>query len=309
MERFRIKCPKCFKSKFWKVADGRLKCKNCRHLFTPKTNLVNISDKLLKQIVTEFVLEHSTNTILNRVNVSKHKLLKTLTLLRMAMTKDVPEVFAGIVEVDETYLGGQMKNKKLKEKLKIKAENKGKKKISGYGTVKQPVFGILCREGKVWAEIVAGIEAKDLQPLIEKQVKRGSTICSDTWRGYTGLAAKGYVHRLVKHGGNEYSDKKGNHINGLEGFWGYLKRKLVARGGVRRERLPLYLGEYVWRYNHKRLSFKDQENCLLNLWRKENYSLLNYRLKARKIKGNTHLPLILSMPKINIFGSKNRTLP
>jgi len=117
--------------------------------------------------------------------------------------------------------------------------------------------------------------------------------------------AKGYVHRLVKHGKNEYSNKRGGHINGLEGFWGYLKRKLVAKGGVRREKLPLYLGEYVWIYNHKSLSFKDQENCLLNFWRKENHSLLNHRLKVRKIKENIHLPLILSVPKINIFGPKN----
>jgi transposase-like protein len=51
----------------------------------------------------------------------------------------------------------------------------------------------------------------------------------------------------------------------LEGFWGYLKRKLSAKGGIRRERLPIYLGEYVWRYNHKNLSLKEQENLLFKL--------------------------------------------
>ena len=168
------------------------------------------------------------------------------------MTKDVPRVFEGIVEVDETYLGGQMKNKRLKERRKL-----GKNR-RGFGTIKQPVFGILCRQGQVWAEVVADIEARDLQPLIEKQVKKGTTVCSDTWRAYTGLATKGYVHRLVKHNKKQYSDRKGNHINGLEGFWGYLKRKLAAKGGVRKSRLPIYLGEYVWRYNHKHLPFKEQ---------------------------------------------------
>jgi len=62
----------------------------------------------------------------------------------------------------------------------------------------------------------------------------------------------GYVHRLVNHDERQYSDGKGNHINGLEGFWGYLKRKLAIKGGIRREKLPLYLGEYVWRYNHRK---------------------------------------------------------
>jgi transposase-like protein len=59
------------------------------------------------------------------------------------------------------------------------------------------------------------------------------------------------VNRLVNHGEKQYPDGKGNHINGLEGFLGYLKRKLSSKGGIRREKLPLYLGEYVWRYNHR----------------------------------------------------------
>ncbi len=98
------------------------------------------------------------------------------------------------------------------------------------------VFGILCREGRVYTEIVSGIEAKDLKPLILKQVKKGSTICSDGWRAYTGLAAKGYVHRIVDHGQKEYSQKNRCHINSPEGFRGYLKRKLAAKGGIRQNR-------------------------------------------------------------------------
>jgi transposase-like protein len=111
------------------------------------------------------------------------------------------------------------------------------------------VFGILCRNGAVWAEVVADVEANTLQPLITQKVTTGSTICSDTWKAYTGIAARGYVHHLVNHGERQYSDGKGDHFNGLEGFWGYLKRKLLSKGGILREKLPLYLGEYVWRFN------------------------------------------------------------
>jgi transposase-like protein len=99
--------------------------------------------------------------------------------------------------------------------------------------------------------------------IIEKQVSKGSIICSDSWRAYTELAAKGYVHRIVEHNKNKYSDKKGNRINGPEGFWGYLKRKLSSKGGIRREKLPLYLGEYVWRYNYRRLTLKEQKGAYL----------------------------------------------
>lgn len=61
-----------------------------------------------------------------------------------------------------------------------------------------------------------------------------------------------------------YRDGKGNHFNGLEGFWGYLKRMLAAKGGIRCERLPLYLAEYVWRYNHRKLAISDQINVVLS---------------------------------------------
>ena len=255
----KIQCPKCNNTgNIWKLKDKRFKCSKCKTRFSVKKFFTD--KKLLRQIVAEFILGHSTDVILSRVNISKYRLLKILTLLRIVMTKDIPEVFEGIVEVDETYMGGQWKNKRKAEKIRLGRSKRGR------GTFKQPVFGILCRQGKVWAEVVGGVEANDLQPRIEKQVKKGSTVCSDSWRGYTGIAAKGYVHRLVKHEKYEYSDGKGNHINGLEGFWGYLKRKLSAKGGIRRKKLPIFLGEYVWRYNHRNLSLKEQENKLFKLY-------------------------------------------
>lgn len=260
-----IKCKTCKGKDFWQLNDNRLKCKQCRSVFTFQNHPFKLKPAILKNIIEEFLLEHSTDTILARVEISKYKLLKILTLLRIAMAKEVPDVFSGIVEVDETYLGGQMKNRRLSERCKYSKNRRG------FGTIKQPVFGILCREGKVWAEIVKDTEAKDLEPLIEKQVIKGSVVCSDGWRAYTGLAAKGYVHRLVDHGKKEYTDGKGHHINGLEGFWGYLKRKLSAKGGIRREKLPLFLGEYVWKYNHRNLNFKERvsglkSTFLKNFW-------------------------------------------
>ena len=78
------------------------------------------------------------------------------------------------------------------------------------------------------------------------------------------MATKGYVHRTVEHGEKEYVRGR-NHINGLEGFFGYLKRQLSSRGGIRRERLNLYLAEYVWRYNNRDLMIENQIIKLLNL--------------------------------------------
>ena len=175
------------------------------------------------------------------------------------MSQEIPAAFEGTVEVDETYLGGTWKNTRLAKKLGMKPKR-------GRGTSKQPVFGILCRSGQVWAELIESADAKDLQAVISRQVKPGAIILSDTWKGYTGIAAKGYVHRLVKHEKDIFVSPEGNHINGLEGFWGYLKRKLKAKGGIRKSRLPLYLGEYVWRYNHRALTHKAQETLLVSMF-------------------------------------------
>ena len=203
-----------------------------------------------------FVLGLSSNRLAEETGLQKTRILRALTCLRNAVLREPDEVFSGIVEVDETYVGGQRRNQR-KARRAVPSKH-------GRGTSKTPVFGILCREGKVWAEVVPNIQAETLLPLITKQVLAGSTVCSDTLVSYTGVAAKGYVHRLVDHHAT-YSDGKGTHINGLEGFWGYLKRSLASRGGIRREKLPLFLAEYVWRYNHRKQSIFMQISDLMKL--------------------------------------------
>jgi len=260
---YRAKCKKCFGKRFWKVRRGKLKCQNCLYEFKPRIGEISLTKHQWKALLKWFLRCQSVSVVSEETGISKYKILKALVLVRQIMAKDVPGVFEGIVEVDETYLGGQKKNKR-KSQLRKDKEAYGKESKRGFGTTKQPVFGILARSGKVFAELVDDTEAKDLIPIIAKKVKSGTRICSDTWRAYTGLATKGYVHRTVEHQKKEYTRGK-NHINGLEGFWGYLKRQLASRGGIRRERLPFYLAEYVWRYNYRKLPIEKQVKKLLDL--------------------------------------------
>jgi len=239
----KIACLKCNSKKLYKMSDGKRRCARCKYEFTPHKLPLTFSRDEWKEILHLFLMEQSSNSIAEQTGFDKQRVMRALTRIRLAMIKDVPDIFSGTVEVDETYLGGQWKNKRKT------VRDVGTKR--GRGTKKQPVFGILCRDGTVWAEVVNDVEAGTLQPLITRQVSPGSIVCSDTWRAYTGIASRGFVHRPVNHGEKQYSDGKGSHINGLEGFWGYLKRKLASKGGIRREKLPLYLGEYVWRYNHR----------------------------------------------------------
>lgn len=251
------RCPKCGYVRYWKIRRGKRKCVKCRYEYPAKNTRLSLTRKQWREIIKWFVLEQSIDRIVEQTYISRYQVIKALTHIRRLMLMNIPEVFEGIVEVDETYIGGQWKNKRKAKKII------GTKR--GRGTSKQPVFGILCRGGKVWAEVVPNVEAKTLLPLLKKRVRRGSIVCTDTFKSYTGVAARGYIHRLVNHNEGEYSRGGGNHINGLEGFWGYLKRKLASKGGIRREKQNLYLSEYVWRYNNRDLNVKQKVNALLRL--------------------------------------------
>ena len=110
------RCPRCLNATYWLSQDGLLKCTSWRETFSASKNRIHISRATLRKVIEEFLLEHSTNNILTRVNISTYMLLKVLAIMRTAMTHDVPEIFEGNVEVDETYLGGQWKNKTLSVK-------------------------------------------------------------------------------------------------------------------------------------------------------------------------------------------------
>ena len=99
--------------------------------------------------------------------------------------------------------------------------------------------------------IVDDIGTETLQPLISRKFLAGYIGSSDTWKAFNCSASWEYVQSLDNYGEKQYRDGKGNHINGLEGFWRNLKRKPISKGDIRQEKLPLYLGEYVWRFNHR----------------------------------------------------------
>lgn len=252
----KLRCPRCQHEKSWSVRRGKRRCGACCYEWVAKALLLRMTAAEWRRLLRWFVLGQSAAVIAQEARLERKRVLRALLLVRQAMARDVPPVFSGVVEVDETYLGGAWRNKRLGERAQ------GTKR--GRGTTKQAVFGILCRGGQVWAEVVPNVGAKTLLPLLRQRVAAGSVVCSDTFTSYTGIAAGGYVHRLVDHS-QAFSDRQGSHINGLEGFWGYLKRRLAAKGGIRRERLPLYLAEYVWRYNHRHLSGAEQVKSLLKL--------------------------------------------
>jgi transposase-like protein len=108
----RIQCPKCRSKKVYLLGTGKRRCAHCRYDFTPHRLPLYLTRDQWKEIITWFLVEQSSQNIALRTSLERGRVLRALTLIRRALTQDVPEIFSGTVEVDETYLGGQWKNRR-----------------------------------------------------------------------------------------------------------------------------------------------------------------------------------------------------
>jgi len=113
-----------------------------------------------------------------------------------------------------------------------------------------PVFGILKRNGRVYTRVVEDVSRKTLRKIIRTRVIPESVIYSDSFRSYNGLVLDGFKHYRIDHD-KEFMNRKRNHINGIENFWGYAKTKLKRYYGVSREHYYLYLKEMEFRFNNR----------------------------------------------------------
>ena len=116
------------------------------------------------------------------------------------------------------------------------------------------MFGLLKRDGKVFVTVVENCSRDELMPIIKGKVLEGSTVYSDGWRAYDGLILNGYDHYRAFHSENEFARGK-NHVNGIESFWSFAKRRLAKFNGVASSKFPTYLKECEFRFN-----FRDSED-------------------------------------------------
>lgn len=256
----RLRCARCGYTRTWIIRGDKRRCARCRYDWQPGLPL-RLTRHQWEALLRCHVRGLSAAAIAEETGLHRQRVLRALTRVRALLQAQVPPVFHGTVEVDEPDVGSRWRT--WRHPRRVRGSKRGR------GTRKTPVFGILCRGGQVWAQVVPDLAVTTLFPLIGRRVRRGSVVCTDALRLYTGIAANGYVHRLVQHDQGEFRSRQGVHINGLEGFWGYVKRRLAAKGGIRPERLPLYVAEYVWRYNHRRLSVDQQVTVLMTILRKK----------------------------------------
>ncbi len=113
------------------------------------------------------------------------------------------------------------------------------------------VFGIFKRNGCVYTEIVPDCKKRTLQAIMRGRIALDAAINSDGWRAYDGLVDVGYSkHYRVNHGNDEFV-RGTHHVNGIESFWSFAKRRLQKFNGVSSETFHLHLKECEWRFNKR----------------------------------------------------------
>ena len=207
-------------------------------------------------MIREFLRDRTGVRVAEAVRLERKCVHRMLHHLRVLMTHDIPEPFSGVVEVDETFIGGQWRNKPWH--IRIQGTKRGK------GTSKQAIFGMLSRvTGEVIATPIPNLKSVTLLSVLRAHVQPQALIYTDGWNGYAHVYHF-FSHKQVDHFNGVYVNGT-VHTNGIESFWGFLKRRLKITGGVRKDRLALFLGEETWRFNHRRLTLEEKTEKLCQL--------------------------------------------
>jgi transposase-like protein len=149
-------------------------------------------------------------------------------------------VQSGEFELDESYFGAK--------------RVRGKRGRGAAG--KTPVFGLLKRDGNVYVQVVENCSKEQLMPIIQGKILEGSTIHTDGWKAYDGLILNGYEHYRVYHSHDEFVRGK-SHVNGIESFWSFAKRRLAQFNGLSDDTFVFHLKECQFRFNLRKQNIYD----------------------------------------------------
>jgi len=197
-----------------------------------------ISERKFRQLVRYFALDFTASATSQLTGLSR----KSVTTIFLKMRRHISAQCARAspfssceVEVDESYFGAR--------------RVRGKRGRGAAG--KTIVFGIFKRNGCVYTEIVPDCKKRTLQAIMRGRIALDAAINSDGWRAYDGLVDVGYSkHYRVNHGNDEFV-RGTHHVNGIESFWSFAKRRLQKFNGVSSETFHLHLKECEWRFNKR----------------------------------------------------------
>ena len=239
-----LSCPRCGGTIISRLAKrNQFDCDACRYQFSATSGTIFHGSHLplWKWFLATYLMCEA------KKGVSANQLKRTLSIsyqtswylchrIRAAMREAFPVPLEGIVEMDETYVGG-------------KERGKGR----GYKGNKALVLGAAERGGNVRARVGKRNDRRTLRSFVERYVAENvEAFYTDEWPAYRGIAGKGTRHETVKHSDEEWV--RGDvHTNTVEGIWGLFKRSIVGSyHKLSVKHLPAYLGEMEWRFNNRR---------------------------------------------------------
>ncbi|HEY4101345.1 MAG TPA: IS1595 family transposase [Gemmatimonadales bacterium] len=185
--------------------------------------------------------------------------------IRFAMTPDYgPQAkLSGVVEADETYVGGSPRQMSRAEKraARIEAYAKGAKRLPRRtGKSKVPVVAVVQRDGEVRASVMPVVTAANIKTMLVENVDLGSTLMTDESPLYTKVGSPFANHETVNHSSHEYA-RGDAHSNSVESFFSRLKRQMYGtHHAVSPRHLHRYVAEVAFKHNTRKM--EDGERTL-----------------------------------------------
>lgn len=238
-----VDCPRCDSKSIARMEDRhQYQCRSCRYQFsvTAGTIFHDTHLPLWKWFLAVYLIVESkkgisANQLKRTIGVSYKTAWYLSHRIRAALKEVDAQLLKGIVEVDETFVGGKM-------------EGQGR----GYKGNKTVVVGAMQRGGNICLQVVRGTDRETLHGFIRENTA-GSTeaIYTDEWPAYRGIADHDTKHEAVKHRDKEWA--RGEvHTNSIENVWSLLKRSIVGSyHQVSAKHLDAYLDELEFRFNNR----------------------------------------------------------
>lgn len=246
-------CPHCGSAKKAYVTNRGYKCsdKDCYKKFSVISGTIFENTKIPLRtwfaaiyLCTAHKKGISSLQLSRDLNITQKSAWFLLHRVREMLANNAPEMLEGVVEADETYVGGKSHNKHASKKPK--ANNK-----SHHGHT--PVIGLVQRGGAVKTFVRTDAKTSTMFPIVTQNVDRSAQLITDAWQSYNVLG-RIYNHTMVKVD-KGYITHGEKHTNTIEGFWSQLKRGIIGiYHQVSPKHLQRYCDEFSYRYNTRKVS-------------------------------------------------------